>query len=180
MTKKVEINEKIGGTQVRYIDENGVQKGVISLREALYNVRELGLDLVKIADSNPPVCKAVDAGKYMYDLQKQEKLQAKKQRENTVNLKEVQLRPGTDMHDVQIKARKAREFLADGDKVKVVVRLHGRERSMKHKGHEIIAAFVKEVGEHKADTLVTESGNQIMVVISQAVVKPVKTEAKPA
>lgn len=179
MSKKVEINEKIGGTQVRYIDENGVQKGVISLREALYNVRELGLDLVKIADSNPPVCRAVDAGKYMYDLQKAEKLQAKKQRENAVDLKEVQLRPGTDIHDVQIKARKAREFLADGDKVKVVVRLHGRERSMKHKGHEIIASFLKEVGDHKPDGNVSESGNQIMVVISSAVAKPVKSDSTP-
>lgn len=180
MTKKVEINEKIGGTQVRYIDENGVQKGVISLREALYNVRELGLDLVKIADSNPPVCKAVDAGKYMYDLQKQEKLQAKKQRENAVAVKEVQLRTGTDLHDVQIKARKAREFLADGDKVKVVVRLHGRERFMKHKGHEVIATFINELGEHKADTSVTESGNQISVILSQAVAKPVKPDVKAA
>lgn len=179
MTKKVEINEKIGGTQVRYIDENGVQKGIISLREALYNVRELGLDLVKIADSNPPVCKAVDAGKYMYDLQKAEKLQAKKQRENMVTVKEVQLRTTIDLHDVQIKARKAREFLADGDKVKVVVRLHGRERSMKHKGHDVIALFVRELGEHKADTLVTETGNQISVILSQAVAKPVKEE-KPA
>ena len=176
MTKKVEINDRIGGTHVRFIDENGVQKGVISLREALFHAREQGLDLVKIADSNPPVCRAVDAGKYMYDLQKQEKLQAKKQRENTVDLKEVQLRPGTGIHDVQIKARKAREFLANGDKVKVVVRLHGRERSMKHMGHDIIQLFIKEVGEHKADTLVTESGNQIMVVLSAAVkvvVKPV-------
>jgi len=116
----------------------------------------------------------------MYDLQKQEKLQAKKQRENAVTVKEVQLRTGTDLHDVQIKARKAREFLADGDKVKVVVRLHGRERSMKHKGHEIIATFIGELGEHKADTQVTEAGNQISVILSQAVAKPVKPEAKAA
>lgn len=172
----MEINEKIGGTQVRFIDENGVQKGVISLREALYYARNLDLDLVKIADANPPVCKVVDAGKYMYELQKQQKQLAKKQRENIVELKEVQLRPATDIHDVQIKARKARGFLADGDKVKVVVRLHGRERTLKHKGHEIIQLFMSELGEHKTDSPVTENGNQISVILSSSVAKV----AKPA
>ena len=174
MSVKLEINEKIGGTQVRFIDENGVQKGVMSLREALYHARSVDLDLVKIADANPPVCKVVDAGKYAYDLQKQQKLLAKKQRENVIELKEVQLRPAIDIHDLQIKARKAREFLADGDKVKIVVRLHGRERNMKHKGHEVIAAFMIELGEHKADSPVTESGNQITVIISSAPTKVVK------
>lgn len=174
MSKIVEINDRIKATQVRFIDENGVQKGIMSLREALYHANNANLDLVKIADANPPVCKVVDAGKYMYEQQKQEKLLAKKQRENAVEMKEVQLRPAIDIHDLEIKARKARDFLADGAKVKVVVRLHGRERNMKHKGHEIISAFIAALGECKQDTQAIESGNQITVILTAMAPKVLK------
>lgn len=172
MSVKLEINELIKESNVRFIDENGTQQGVISLREALYNAQLVGLDLVKISDSNPPVCKVVDAGKYWYELQKHQKQLAKKQRESQILIKEVQLRASTDIHDVQIKARKAREFLANGDKVKVVVRLHGRERTLKHKGHEMIQSFITALGEHKVDSPVSENGNQIAVVLTAA--KPSK------
>jgi translation initiation factor IF-3 len=174
LSKTVEINERIKATQVRFIDENGVQKGIMSLREALYHAGNANLDLVKIADANPPVCKVVDAGKYLYEQQKQQKLLAKKQRENAVEVKEVQLRPAIDTHDLEIKARKARGFLADGDKVKVVVRLHGRERNMKHKGHEVISAFIAALGECKQDTNPIESGNQITVILASSVPKTPK------
>lgn len=174
MQKTLEINDRIKATQVRFIDENGVQKGIISLREALYHANAANLDLVKIAESNPPVCKVLDAGKYQYEQQKLQKLQAKKQREAIVELKEVQLRPAIDTHDLEIKARKARGFLDDGNKVKVVVRLHGRERSMKHKGHEVINTFITAMGECKKDGNVTENGNQITVILTANTPKAVK------
>lgn len=175
MTKTLEINDRIKATQVRFIDENGVQKGIISLREALYHAGVANLDLVKIAEANPPVCKLLDAGKYQYEQQKLQKLQAKKQREAIVELKEVQLRPAIDTHDLEIKARKARSFLDNGNKVKVVVRLRGRESTMKHKGHEVINAFITSLGECKKDGNVIETGNQITIILTAAS-KP----AKPA
>lgn len=174
MSKPLEINDRIKATQVRFIDENGVQKGVISLREALFYATAANLDLVKIADANPPVCKLLDAGKYQYEQQKLQKQLAKKQRENVVDLKEVQLRPAIDTHDLEIKARKARGFLDAGDKVKVVVRLYGRERTMKHKGHEVITAFIAAMGECKKDSNVTENGNQITVILTASTPKVVK------
>lgn len=176
MQKTLEINDRIKATQVRFIDENGVQKGIMSLREALYHANAANLDLVKIADANPPVCKLVDAGKYQYEQQKLQKQLAKKQREAIVELKEVQLRPAIDLHDLEIKARKARGFLEDGNKVKVVVRLYGRERNMKHKGHEVINTFIAAMGECKKDSNVTENGNQITVILAASTPKT----AKPA
>lgn len=165
MTIKLEINERIGGTHARLIDENGVQKGVVSMREALWHANNAGLDLVKIADANPPVCKVLDAGKYLYDLQKQQKAVAKKQRENATVVKEVQLSPNIGDHDLNIKAGKAKAFLEDGDKVKIDMRFRGRQNAHKDLGREVITKFLAAVGEHKVERALTESGNTLSMVI---------------
>lgn len=175
MTSKIEINERITSPRVRLIDANGVQKGVVSIRDALWQARQENLDLVKIADANPPVCKIVDAGKYVYEQNKAKKELAKKQRAAASELKEIQLRPATDTNDIKIKARKAREFLADGDKVKVVMRFRGREITHKEVGLAVIDTFIKELGEVRMEQPVTEQGNQITALIA-----PVKKEAKAA
>jgi translation initiation factor IF-3 len=165
VTSKIEINERITSPRVRLIDANGVQKGVVSTRDALWQARQANLDLVKIAEANPPVCKIVDAGKYVYEQNKAKKELAKKQRASASELKEVQLRPATDTNDIKIKARKAREFLDDGDKVKVVMRFRGREITHKQVGHAVIDTFIKELGEVRMEQPVTEQGNQITALI---------------
>lgn len=166
MTKELEINGQIKSHKVRLIDEKGVQKGVVTLRDALTAAQNVNLDLVKIAESNPPVCKIVDAGKYIYEQNKAKKEAAKKQRANSSEVKEVQLRPTTDINDIKIKAKKARGFLDEGDKVKVVVRFRGREITHKEVGHASIQKFIAELGEIKIEQPVTEQGNQITVLIA--------------
>ena len=120
------INEQIRDKEIRLIDENGEQLGIVSSREAQKIADERKLDLVKIAPTaKPPVCRIMDYGKYKFDQAKKEKEARKKQK--TVDVKELRLSPSIDTHDVQVKVKKANEFLKDGDKVKISIRFRGRE-----------------------------------------------------
>ncbi len=174
MQFKAEVNERIRAYNVRVIDENGEQKGVMDTRAALAYARNLDLDLVKIADANPPVCKVVDANKYLYEQKKAQKLAAKKQREAIVTVKEVQLRVTIDTNDLKIKARKAKEFLAEGDKVKVVVRFRGRENAMREQGHQVIQQFIAELGESKTERPVTDVGRELSLLLAPVAPKVIK------
>jgi len=165
---KLEVNERIRATQVRLIDETGAQKGIRSLREAINYAQSRDLDLVKIADATPPVCKVLDAGKYLYEQQKQQKAHAKKQRAAQVETKEVQLRPVTDTNDMKIKARKAREFLADGNKVRVVMRFRGREAAHKQIGTTLMESFMAEVGDSKIEQALKDSGRELSLILAPA------------
>jgi len=171
VSNKLEVNERIRATQVRLIDENGVQQGIKSMRDALFYARSLDLDLVKIAEATPPVCKVVDAGKYAYDQQKLQKEQAKKQRAAHVEVKEIQLRPVTDVNDVKIKAKRARGFLDEGDKVRVVMRFRGREVTHKEVGHQVMTQFVTEVGDAKTEQALKDSGRELSLILAPAPVK---------
>ena len=112
------INEQIRDKEIRLIDENGEQLGIVSSREAQKIADERKLDLVKIAPTaKPPVCRIMDYGKYKFDQAKKEKEARKKQK--TVDVKELRLSPSIDTHDVQVKVKKANEFLKDGDKVEI-------------------------------------------------------------
>lgn len=111
---------------VRLIDENNEQKGVVEVREALAMAKERGLDLIEVAPAaQPPVCRIMDYGKYKYDQAKRDRDAHKKQKGG--DLKGVQLRPGTDDHDLEFKLKNAIKFLEDGDKVKFTVRFKSRE-----------------------------------------------------
>jgi len=111
---------------VRLIDEDGTQIGVVPLRDALTMAEERGLDLVEVApNAIPPVCRIMDYGKFRYEQTKKEREARKNQKQ--VELKEVRLKPKTDDHDLEVKAKQARRFLLDGDKVKFTVRFRGRE-----------------------------------------------------
>lgn len=174
MTFKSEVNERIRAYQVRVLDENNEQKGIMDLKSALAYARKLDLDLVKIADANPPVCRVVDANKFFYEQKKQQKAAEKKQRESMVVIKEVQLRVSIDTNDLKIKARKAKEFLASGDKVKVVLRFRGREVANKELGHSVIREFVSELGEIKMEKPANDVGREITLLIAPATPKQVK------
>lgn len=122
---------------MRLIDEEGVQVGIISVREALQIAEERGLDLVEVApNAAPPVCRLLDYGKFRYEQSKKEREARKNQKQS--ELKEVRLRPKTDDHDLEVKANQARRFLIAGDKVKFTVRFRGREMAHPDIGREML------------------------------------------
>ena len=140
------INEQIRDKEIRLIDENGEQLGIVSSREAQKIADERKLDLVKIAPTaKPPVCRIMDYGKYKFDQAKKEKEARKKQK--TVDVKELRLSPSIDTHDVQVIVKKANEFLKDGDKVKISIRFRGREIGHSKVGMQIMEDFAKATEE---------------------------------
>tara|TARA_Y100000590_G_C15172389_1_gene807904 strand:- start:72 stop:620 length:549 start_codon:yes stop_codon:yes gene_type:complete len=124
--EKYKINSKINALEVRVIDEKGDQRGVMSLKDAIYIANEVGLDLVEIApNSKPPVCKILDFGKFRYEIEKQQKLNKKKQ--HIIHVKEIRFRPNTGEHDLITKINRGKKFLENGDKLKVTIMFRGRE-----------------------------------------------------
>ena len=142
ISKEMMINEEIRDKEVRVIDNDGSQLGIMSSSDALEVANKKNLDLVKISpNANPPVCKIMDYGKYRFELAKKEKENRKNQK--VVNLKEVRLSPSIDTHDFETKLKNACKFLKSGDKVKVSVRFRGREIHHASIGEEILDRFVK-------------------------------------
>jgi translation initiation factor IF-3 len=133
--------------EVRVIDDEGQQLGVMPTFEALALAQEKGLDLVEVAPTAvPPVCRILDYGQYKYELQKREREQKKKQKSQT--FKEVRLGVKVDVHDLQVKARRAGQFLDHGDRVKVTVRFRGREISHANLGRDLLIRTADLLAEH--------------------------------
>jgi translation initiation factor IF-3 len=131
------VNQEIKASKVRLIDKDGEMIGVVSLKEALAQAAQDGLDLVEIAaQSDPPVCKILNHGKHKYEQQKKKNEAKKKQK--VVELKEVQMRPNIDQNDFDVKCRAIQRFLDDGDKVRVVIRFRGRELSHQEIGMGVL------------------------------------------
>lgn len=129
---------------MRLIDENGVQMGIVPLREALGLAEERGLDLMEVApNAVPPVCRVVDYGKFRYEQTKKDREARKHQKQ--AELKEVRLKPKTDDHDLDVKAKQARKFLLGGDKVKFTVRFRGREIFHPDIGREMLEQMAEEL-----------------------------------
>jgi translation initiation factor IF-3 len=138
------VNREIRAPEVRVIDEEGGMLGVFSPMEALRMAEERGLDLIEIAPTaKPPTCKIMDYGKYKYELKKKEHQARKNQ--TVITIKEVQLRPRTDQHDLDVKMRHARRFLEEGDKVKVNLRFYGREMAHQELGFQLLQKVVKSL-----------------------------------
>ena len=135
--KELQINEEIRDKEVRLIDVDGTQLGIVATRKAIEIAEERKLDLVKVAPTaNPPVCRVMDYGKYKYELAKKEKEARKNQK--VINIKEIRLTPNIEAHDLNVKARTATRFLESGDKVKVSVRFRGREMGHTEIGREVL------------------------------------------
>jgi translation initiation factor IF-3 len=133
--------------EVRVIDDEGEQLGVMPTFKALALAQEKGLDLVEVAPTAvPPVCRILDYGQYKYELQKREREQKKKQKSQT--FKEVRLAVKIDVHDLKTKARRAAEFLDKGDRVKVTVRFRGREISHANLGRDLLMRTAEVLAEH--------------------------------
>lgn len=129
---------------MRLIDEQGAQLGIVSLREALTLAEQRGLDLMEVApNAVPPVCRIVDYGKFRYEQTKKDREARKNQKQ--AELKEVRLKPKTDDHDLEVKAKQARKFLLAGDKVKFTVRFRGREIFHPDIGREMLEQMAEDL-----------------------------------
>ncbi len=140
------INEQIRDREVRVIDDQGNQLGLMSSRDAQRIAKERNLDLVKIAPkAKPPVCKIIDYGKFRYEQTKKDKENKKKQ--TIVSLKEVRMSPNIEQHDIDTKMKNGRKFLTKGDKLKISVRFRGREMAHTSIGREMLLRFAEELSD---------------------------------
>ena len=158
-------NERIRALDVQVISSSGSNLGTLPLKKAIEVAKEEGLDLIEISpNANPPVCKIMDIGKYKYDLQKKANNAKKKQK--TVSLKELKLRPGTEIHDYNFKLKNAKKFLSKGDKVKFTVRFKGREMQHVQLGKDLMNRIIedtKDIG--KVETHPKFEGRQMIMII---------------
>ncbi len=144
--KKNRINDAITLTRVRLIDATGENKGIVSFQDALTEAKSQNLDLVEIVpNAEPPVCRIMDYGKFRFESSKQKGAAKKKQKKT--QLKEIKMRPGTDIGDYNIKLKKLIQFLEDGDKTKVTIRFRGREMAHRELGMEMLKRVEKDLEE---------------------------------
>jgi len=150
---------------VRLIDAEGEQVGIVSIEEAQASAEAAGLDLVMMADSDPPVCKVMDYGKHIFEAKKQKAAQRKKTKR--IQVKEMKFRPGTDEGDYQVKLRNLVRFLENGDKAKVTLRYRGREMAHQEIGMELlkrVEADLSELG--TVEQFPKMEGRQLTMVIA--------------
>ncbi|GAC1534194.1 MAG: translation initiation factor IF-3 [Herpetosiphon sp.] len=177
--QKARVNRRIRVPQVRVIGEEGEQLGIMPTFQALEMAEERGLDLVEVApNADPPVCRLMDYGKYLYDQQKKDREARKNQK--TVDIKEVRLSPNSDEHYIEVKTTQARQFLQEGDKVKFTVRFRGRQLAHTNIGMEML----EQIAETLRDVSVVEQrpmpeGKSYTLLIAPGAPKSVRRE-RPA
>ena len=161
------MNERIRVREVRVIDENGEQLGIMPPPQALAIARQKGLDLVEIAaTANPPVCRIMDFGRYQY--QEQKRARSAKKHQKIIEVKEIKFRPKVDEHDYQFKKKHIERFLSDGDKVKATIFFRGREMAHPEIGRRILERLIEELSEVAvAETAPRQEGNQMHTILSQ-------------
>ncbi|WP_083499891.1 translation initiation factor IF-3 [Tropicibacter naphthalenivorans] len=159
------VNDRIRANEIRLIGAEGENVGVVTPARAMELAERAGLDLVEISpNATPPVCKIMDFGKFKYEQQKRESEARKKQK--IIEVKEVKFRPGTDVHDYQVKMRNVLKFLENGDKVKVTLRFRGREMAHQDLGRDLlqrVSEDVKEIG--KVENMPKMEGRQMVMMI---------------
>ena len=158
-------NNRITSSEVQVITNDGDNLGILNTNEAISKAKEEGLDLIEIAPkARPPVCKIMDMGKYKYDAQKKANKAKKKQKK--IELKEIKLRPETELHDYTFKIKNAQKFLTKGDKVKFTIKFKGRELQHSHLGNELmdkIKQDMQKIG--KVELQPKFDGKQMIMVI---------------
>lgn len=146
ISKNIRLNDKIRVRDVRLIDSEGQQLGIVLIEEALRLAREAGLDLVEIApNEKPPVCRIMDYGKFQFEQRKKQHAAKKKQKQ--IQIKEIKMRPTTEEADYQVKLRSLLRFLEEGDKVKVTIRFRGREVMHNDLGFELLKRIEKDIAD---------------------------------
>ena len=158
-------NERIRAPQVQVISSDGKNLGTLATQEAINIAKQEGLDLIEISpNANPPVCKIIDIGKYKYDLQKKANKAKKKQK--IINLKEIKLRPVTEIHDYNFKIKNAQKFLEKGDKVKFTVKFRGREMQHTHLGNKLMDRIIYDTAKlGKVEVMPKLEGRQIVMIV---------------
>jgi translation initiation factor IF-3 len=161
------INHQIRIRQIRVIDDEGKQLGVLETADALALAVHKGLDLVEIApNQRPPVCRIMDYGKYKYEEKK--KSQASKRKQHHVQVKEVRLRPAIAEHDMQVRVRAARQFLADGDKVLLCCLFRGRQMAHREVGEQVIHSVVKQLEDvAKVESGIRMEGRRMVMLLTK-------------
>ena len=164
--KKNRINDEITSREIRLIDAEGGQKGVVSLEDALAASEEVGLDLVEISpQADPPVCRLMDFGKFLF--QQNKKRQAANKRQQQVHVKEVKFRPGTEEGDYQTKLRNLKRFLNHGDKTKVTLWFRGREMRHQELGLKLLQRVEADLDElAKVEQFPKLEGRRMSMVLS--------------
>ena len=164
--KDLRINEQIRVREVRLIREEGERQGIIPTLEALEIAREHGLDLVEVApQASPPVVKIMDYGKFKFENEK--KVRDSKKKQKLLKLKEIRMQPKIDEHDLDFKSKHVKDFLADGNKVKVTVRFRGRELAHTELGLEVLKDVLKRIeGDYLMDKPPAMEGRFMSMVIS--------------
>jgi translation initiation factor IF-3 len=164
IAKRINVNKRIRAKEVRLIDADGEQLGVVPFMEALATAKSHGLDLVEVAPNvSPPVCRIMDYGRYKY--QQNKKLQEAKKRQSTFQVKEIKLRPRTGEHDFQVKMRHVKRFLDNRDKVKVTVIFRGREMAYTNLGVALLQRVVEETAEFAAVEQEARREGRILVMV---------------
>jgi translation initiation factor IF-3 len=160
------INDRIEAREVRLVNQDGEMIGVVPLRDALERADEVGLDLVEISpNATPPVCKILDYGKFKYEAQK--KANAARKKQKVIEVKEIKMRPSIDQNDYSIKMKKVREFLDEGDKVKVTMRFRGREMAHQHLAMNILEKVKDEMADlAKIEQFPKLEGRQMIMVMA--------------
>tara|TARA_R110000868_G_scaffold38572_1_gene134723 strand:+ start:2286 stop:2831 length:546 start_codon:yes stop_codon:yes gene_type:complete len=164
--EKFRINRSIRVKEVRVIDADGEQAGILSIEDALSLAAESKLDLVEVSPQvDPPVCKIMDYGKFKYENKK--KLNQSKKKQKKTQVKELKLRPSTDVGDLKVKSKKLLEFLEDGDKVKITIKFRGRELTHKEIGFELMRGFKQDVeGQGVVEQEAKMEGKQMVMIFA--------------
>ena len=161
------INENIRSREVRVVGEN--INDIMPIDQAISMAKSEGEDLVCINfKSDPPICKFMDYGKFAYEQKKKKKLQDKKNRENAIEVKEIQFRPTIDIGDILTKTRKIQEFIDDGDKVKLVMKMRGREIGMKEFCNQQFDKFLSNVKGYEFDSKPKWLGNKVLAILKKS------------
>ena len=169
LKRKERINEEITAKSIRLIsegNEGSILTEIIDIQSALKKAEDNGVDLVEISSiSNPPVCRLIDYGRYIY--QKEKKAKESKKSRKVVNLKEIKMRPKTDVHDYNFKVKHINQFLTNGDKVKVTVRFRGREMAMKKSGWDQMEKIIEDTKENgKIESQPKMEGYNMIMILS--------------
>ena len=156
----------IQSDQVRVIDHEGENLGVMFTREAIEQANELGLNLVEVSpNADPPVCKYLDVGKHRYEAQKKANLARKTQK--TQDIKEIKMRPNIDTHDYDVKMRNVNKFIEEGDKVKITLRFRGREMAHQELGMNLLRRVQEDIAEvAKVEAFPRLEGRQMVMVMA--------------
>ena len=165
------VNDQITERKVRLVGADGAQVGIVSIDDALAMAEEAGLDLVEVSpNAEPPVCKILDYGKYKYEAQKKAAEARKKQK--VIEVKEVKMRPGIDIHDYDVKLKAARKFLDNGDKVKVTIRFRGREMAHQELGMAVLMRFRDDLADRsKVEQMPKMEGRMMIMMLTAEAAK---------